>query len=370
MKLNQIVTTILFVCSLLSLQAQVKYHLTSGQDIIVFEDGSWEKAVQSIEEDTTGMLMMEVNPMSVPVEQKYALDDNHAQAIDLLLQKAEKNEVQYFLLKAELEKRLSASELSLTQAKQMKNKEGEKQLKEEIKSTELRIKAAEKLYKNAGVQIASINGLQDLNAKNRDKQIMSLGLDLDLDMMPYMSIMPEQTEEKVSTEKEIVKGRPECKIAIDDNTGKQRIIEMGSELFYTYTPEKLKNYFKAKDLLVTDAKIKKEGKKIILGLHISIMSKDAAKNYGIIEIGSMLRVFFVSGKSVTAYSKDTAVGRLENYTGNVIYEVDYVLEGETLAGLERNPIDNIGIMWSSGYESYVVYNVDVIMHQLDCLNSL
>ena len=78
------------------------------------------------------MLMMEVNPMSVPVEQKYALDDNHAQAIDLLLQKAEKNEVQYFLLKVELEKRLSASELSLTQAKQMKNKEGEKQLKEEI----------------------------------------------------------------------------------------------------------------------------------------------------------------------------------------------------------------------------------------------
>ena len=120
----------------------------------------------------------------------------------------------------------------------------------------------------------------------------------------------------------------------------------------------------------TDVSVRKDGKEYYLHLQCSITSKDAAKNYGFIDEGSLMRIFLVNGRNIAINSSIKSSSRIENYTGNTIYEVYYPLKKDDLNNLQKFPLDAIGIMWSSGFEKYEIFQVDVLMHQINCLKSL
>ena len=80
-----------------------------------------------------------------------------------------------------------------------------------------------------------------------------------------------------------------------------------------------------------------------------------------------MRISLISGKKIDIYSLETSYGEVENYTGNVIYKTDFLLKDSDVKALSEVPVDTIGLMWTSGFESYVLYNIDVIMKQLSCI---
>ncbi|MBK8053036.1 MAG: hypothetical protein IPK35_07155 [Saprospiraceae bacterium] len=53
----------------------------------------------------------------------------------------------------------------------------------------------------------------------------------------------------------------------------------------------------------------------------------------------------------------------------MIYKIDFLLKDSDVKALSEVPVDTIGIMWTSGFESYVIYNIDVIMKQLSCIKT-
>ena len=60
---------------------------------------------------------------------------------------------------------------------------------------------------------------------------------------------------------------------------------------------------------------------------------------------------------------------LDKQSGETIYRVRCALSnGQDFSMLENGWLDSFGIMWSTGFEDYTVYDVDFMQRQLRCLN--
>ena len=163
----------------------------------------------------------------------------------------------------------------------------------------------------------------------------------------------------------------DCKLIYNDqepNTKKFRK-EVEKEFLFGYTHPKLKPYFKDKHFLTCEAKIVQLNNKNFLWLYITIASKDAIKNYGYIEKSSPLKIELIDGEILYAPNIQNSTGKLEAYTGNTNYLVMLPLDKSSLRQLEKSEIDKIGIMWSSGYEQYEIYHVDLVMNQIECIKN-
>ena len=45
----------------------------------------------------------------------------------------------------------------------------------------------------------------------------------------------------------------------------------------------------------------------------------------------------------------------------------YYIDGDNKKELSDKEVDKVGIMWTSGFEEYDIYEVDFITKHLDCL---
>ncbi|MBK8699665.1 MAG: hypothetical protein IPN29_08995 [Saprospiraceae bacterium] len=154
----------------------------------------------------------------------------------------------------------------------------------------------------------------------------------------------------------------------DPNTGKKQVVLYPSTLF-TFTPEKMKNYFKTRDFMTLSLGLEKLDGAFIFNVEVNFNSRDVMRSYGVIHKSDFLRLEFISGKRVFFKVVDVSEPYLEKETGNTIYEVKYTLNNKQDTGLLRNEyLNSLGIMWSSGFESYPVYDVDFFHRQIKCLN--
>lgn len=155
---------------------------------------------------------------------------------------------------------------------------------------------------------------------------------------------------------------------VDPNT-LQKKIQLQPENLISYTHPKLESYYKENSFLTGDVSLVQLGKEEYLVLDIVIRSRDALKNYGIIQIGSPMKIELINGESVYLFAAGNAEGKMIPQTNHVRYQVLYNLYKAEYKQLRKSEIDNLGLMWSSGYEKYDIYNIDVLLNQIDCLEN-
>jgi hypothetical protein len=162
----------------------------------------------------------------------------------------------------------------------------------------------------------------------------------------------------------------DCKVIRDDIKLKKRVIEIEPKFLFSFTPLRLKSYFKEKDLMQTNANFLKIGKEYFLKLSIKLFSKDASNSYGFIGKESMMHLEFINGKKEILFALDAAPAQFENYTGYTTYTVLFPISSDFLGILEDIPLNTISLMWSSGYETYDIYQVEALAAQAKCIKSI
>lgn len=338
----------------------------SGQRILLQDGEKWQKIV--IDQAATDTLSVSTNdesPSDSAVVVEIAIDPN-ALMVDKILDKAYENEVEAYIAVDDLNKALAMKELVKSQAKISKDKTTLNDATREIKELKNAISDAEKKYKNSSAEIESIKEIHKLNASSQEKSIVAWATKYNIPLdgyftTPAIDVVPEK------------KVNPKCKsctVSIDEKRNKKRYIETEPIYIFNHTPEKLKNYFKEKELMEAKAAVVCNDGAYFIKLTIKIISKDAAKNYGMIQKDNMLRLNFISGKNVILHAASDVNHILENYTGHSIYNILYPVSRENLSFISNLPIDTMGIMWSSGFETYEVFEVDVLMNALTCVKSL
>lgn len=397
-----IVFTILFNYS----EAQRLITTISGQKIVLQNDNSWTYYTENVvpelsKEDSTSnptpglsidttmkpelenkSFVYDTTSISIPDSTITAIDSfivpidtpmvvRHAIANRAyLLEKSLVKEIDKFLLVDQIEKEIALEELSLSQFKINKNKEEETSVKLKLKDLKYKLRTANKLYKNSADEVKMVKKLSPTMDKNFEEKIATLAAKMKITDLPHAIVLSasENNDDKKMANTTIKnKFNQPCQLVKNIKENKNSYIELRDEALFQFTPSKLKNYFKEKELMKTSvALIEKNGQKL-LKLIIRILSKDAAKNYGFIDNGNMMKVHFISGKSAIINSIESSTSTTEPYTGNIIMEVRYNIPNEDAHLFQNVALDQVGIMWSSGFEMYDIYEVDVIMNQMDCL---
>lgn len=164
----------------------------------------------------------------------------------------------------------------------------------------------------------------------------------------------------------------ECAFAfdgVDDFSGNSRR-DLHSEIFFTHTDARLRPYLRGRDYIVAEGYLSSvSGGYRYLTLTVRIASKNAKREYGAVKPSSLLRLSLLDNSTVSLFSQNGNSGRLDPVTGDVIYKITYGIDYQKAKLLSRSEVDQVRMVWSSGYEDYVVFNVDFFMRQLECLES-
>jgi hypothetical protein len=105
-----------------------------------------------------------------------------------------------------------------------------------------------------------------------------------------------------------------------------------------------------------------------LNLELKFNSKDVKKSYGTINKEDFLKIQLIEGHQVFLNSVSNSEAEIEQYTGKTIYKSQFKFKSsDDLKLVGTNNIDFIGIMWSSGFEDYTLYEIDALKKQIKCL---
>ena len=160
-----------------------------------------------------------------------------------------------------------------------------------------------------------------------------------------------------------------CSITFNgmDESLNQKRIEHAPQHLFGHTSEKLKHVLKNKNFLNCNAYLTLLDGDYYLNLDLELATKDASKSYGYIDKNDMVKLTFINGKNFIANSIYRAEGKLEQYSGHTKYEVVYRLHDINMELIKDLELDKLAIIWSSGYEEYPVYEINLLQRQLECI---
>jgi hypothetical protein len=363
----------------------------SGQRILLVDDGSWRLISETeIITDNTIEKGTSLNSFKSPKQGKYPVTPDQQEEIQNLLTNFMSDEAQ-LLVNIEMSKR-ELKQLKAEKSLLDGNKEKTIKIESQIRQTEASIRDDEADYSTASNLIELSNKLLEGKIKNIEKSLVTLTSKYNAIRTISSGMGGASTGELPKTTEKVgitkLDGRPlyptsfetddskrsednyDCEIVFDGydtDIGADRK-EVKTQSFFGFTQEKLKPYFKTDDYLNCDANISKVGKKYFLTLKITIRSKDANKNYGALKANENIKIQLINGRSVYGLSINTDEGQIESYTGHTVYTGIYQLDKGDINDLKKHFVDYIGIIWSSGYEQYDIYNVDLLTNQIKCLN--
>ncbi|MBP9194281.1 MAG: hypothetical protein KBF57_06320 [Saprospiraceae bacterium] len=345
--------------TVLSISAQKQYSCKSGQNVVV--DGASNFLSSNIQE---------------------LMDEHSAWAPDSLalyqslLEKEQRNRLEL----AKLERLLAILDYDLQRA----SKEDKNTFKAKQQTAKKDISRCEKEYEQLSGLIQKLVKRQDKAAKEpkvaerpADQVVAEIGSEEVVTAQPITEDPPKA--EEVKSEKIVInkideanKKESSCEVVFKgkDETSKKKRITLAQQRLLTYTPEKMKNYFKLKDFLTISMAAEKHGGKYNFEIEARFASKDVMRSYGVILKTDFLRMQFVNGKRVFLKVLDVTEPYLDRQGGETIYKVKCTLNNDQdISVLETQYLDSFGIMWSTGFEDYMVYDVDFILRQLKCLRN-
>lgn len=354
------------------------------------DDGSWRLLSET--ESITGENSESgpsLDAFKSPKQGKHPITPDQREKVQELLTTMKSDEAQ-LLVNIEMTTR-KMNQLIKEKNNTKNDKDKTQKLKEQIAFTKEEIKNDEKFYKETSILINLSNDLLEGKVKNHEKAFAALetnpgsteAFNSGMGGINTIAISEKSSaEDKKSarvinypTTFPIEKAREkedtyECEIVFDgydEEIGSNRK-EVKTQPFFSYSQEKMKPYFKADDYLHCDASISKVGKKYYLTLKIRIRSKDANKTYGALRANENIKIHMIDGRSVYGEAINSDKGQIESYTGHTLYTGIFQLDKGDINDLKNNYLDHIGIIWSSGYEQYDIYNVDFLKNQIQCLN--
>lgn len=146
--------------------------------------------------------------------------------------------------------------------------------------------------------------------------------------------------------------------------------ELQPELFFSHTDGRIKPYLKEREYMTCHGYLTSiAGGFRYLTLTFRIASRTAQREYGGIRNGGLLNLKLLDGSTISLFSQGGSQLKEDPNTNDIIYRARYPIDYQKEKLISRSEIDQVRVVWATGYEDYEVYNIDFFMNQLVCLNS-
>lgn len=162
---------------------------------------------------------------------------------------------------------------------------------------------------------------------------------------------------------------PPCQLAYEgeDETNGDRVRLTASELFFSHTDESLRPYLEGREYLQCQAHIYQRRGYHYLQLEITFANPNALTTYGYLPANSALSLHLLDGNFVSLRAAQDANGSWDAQRGLLSYQVSYPLDRSVLGLIRSSELDFLRLYWSSGFEEYDIYQVDLLQRLLNCL---
>lgn len=387
----------------------------SGQKILIAKDGSWSIVKFDQKVDEQGNIVAEnstsLDAFQAPNSGKYPLTIDQRSTVENMLKAFLSDEAQLLVNTEFFKDNIESLKLKKKQAKDSKNKADEAKLSKQIKIVEASLKKNKESYKNSTKLINRANKLLNGKSKKRKEDIARLIQETEIPKTVESGMggtleenKPSKLDDKIIksdnetiNDSEVEKSsievsnsldnqisypktftveknryprvKKDCELVFDgyDETLRKKKKEVKSEFFFGYSQEKMKPYFKNDDFIKCNAHLSKVGKKYYITMEFRVKSKDAKRTYGMLRANETIRFEMVDGEKVYCTSMVKDGGTIEAYTGNTLYTGIFEIKKDDIGILKKSYLDNVGVIWSSGYEQYNIFNVDFLKNQFECL---
>lgn len=160
-----------------------------------------------------------------------------------------------------------------------------------------------------------------------------------------------------------------CQLAFEGNDPEsgQYLRASTSELLFTHTDETLRPYLEGKEYLSATANIQSKGGYRYLIIRLTFANPNALQTYGYLDKGSLLSIHLLDGNFIHLRAAKVANGTWDEKRRELYYEVVYPIDRSMISTLRQSDLDYIQLFWSSGFEEYDIYQVDVLQRLLGCL---
>ena len=164
---------------------------------------------------------------------------------------------------------------------------------------------------------------------------------------------------------------PDCVVTFDgiDDFTKKKKKEIGFQSFFRHTEDFMKPAMKDKDYINCDISASRiQGGFYFINLNFTILTKEAQKSFGFLDKGSLFVFKLINGEIVSLYSTKTDIGTVDANNGTTIYRVGVQLNGAEVKALTSSELDVVRVAWSTGYEDYEIFNMDILINMFKCLD--
>lgn len=363
---------ILLITLMLSFAAQLfsQEPLTtkSGQQIILTPDGNY------VTSNTNTVIDQEIDQIRLKNENG-AMTDEVRSVLNQVMHSLKAKEVSAFMKEYQWNAELEMLDEKKKQAKERQLAEAElDKMDEQMDKTKLLKSIAQKEAKDAFKYMKKVKDLyksKDTKLNHKANELVS-----ECNERFGSNLAGVHIAKVVSYDFKVDKRDPnrmyheaECDITYNakDPDLKKHKIEHGPQHLFSYTNPKAKHFFKNENFLNCDAYLTKLGSKYFLNMDIKLATKDATRSYGVISKDDMIKITFVNRENIIAKSLYEARGQLEAYSGRSVYKAVFPLNKDQVKLIKNQDLDFITIIWSTGSESYEIYDLELLAKQYKCI---
>ncbi len=154
----------------------------------------------------------------------------------------------------------------------------------------------------------------------------------------------------------------------DQLTGKKRK-DFTPRVLFTHTEDFMKPQFKDKEYITCEAQgIWVEGGARFLNLFFTIQSRDAPRSFGFLEKGATITFILVNGKAARFNAAKTDVGTVDVNANITVYHAVLLAPPAEYKLLTESEVNEVKVVWSTGFETYEVYETDLMMNIIKCMD--
>jgi len=184
-----------------------------------------------------------------------------------------------------------------------------------------------------------------------------------------MPIIPHPSTVEI---RDIINNPPKraCRLitANKDSEPSNYVIRTESENLTIYLPAEMRIHRRGRPMLTIDHhfEVRSGGKFLILDIYLKIPS--ARRSMGGIRKNTPIRMEMMDGQIINLRITNEDTGTFFQDLNEVHFRAEAPLSRQDYQILVENEIDKLRLQWDSGFQDYEVFDIRVIMHQLNCLN--
>ena len=164
---------------------------------------------------------------------------------------------------------------------------------------------------------------------------------------------------------------PDCTLAFDgvDEFTKVKRKQTQSTLFFSHTNKELRDIFTGEDDYITayGHLVQVDGGTRILVIDYYIASQTADRAFGALRPNAAVTLRFLDGETFKLFNGKYDAGKYDPVTGKYHFQGQYSVSGKVQKMVTKSELDQVRVVWETGYEDYPVYQLDFLRDQFECL---